>query len=171
MFVKFRAKTTITWRQKNHASSTCTVREIDLLDYKGMTYEIQIVANQLIIFAITSSELVKVHQSPTVWTSFHLEFGHVDRNKSLIILQPANKFGEGSFSESGPSVWNLLPDYVKSLRSVDIFKSVRKPNLYHVVSNFISLILLCILVFGKGYAMVLYMLISSFFFTLWQLRL
>ena len=83
---------------------------------------------------------------------------------NLIIPQRADKFGERSFSVSGPAVWNLLTDYVKSLRSVDIFKSGRKPHLYHVVSNFISLTLLYTLVVGKGYAMVLYMLISSFFY-------
>ena len=50
--------------------------------------------------------------------------------KQVIVLRTKMKFGDRSFSVSGPATWNALPHYIRDASSVDIFKSRLKTYLF-----------------------------------------
>ena len=51
-------------------------------------------------------------------------------HNNLVIPRSLTKFGERSFSVSGPSAWNALTDYVKLSPSIDCFKANLKTFLF-----------------------------------------
>ena len=50
----------------------------------------------------------------------------------LVIPASKSKFGERSFAVGGPSVWNALPESVRTAKSINIFKYKLKTHLFEL---------------------------------------
>ena len=53
-----------------------------------------------------------------------------DIHDELVVSRTKIKFGDRSFSMSGPATWNALPYYIRDASLVDIFKSKLKTYLF-----------------------------------------
>ena len=54
------------------------------------------------------------------------------RSHNKLVVPRSSKFGDRSFTISGPSVWNSLPDHVVSPPSLDTFKDILKTHLFNL---------------------------------------
>ena len=63
---------------------------------------------------------------------------------SLSVLKSRKTFFCGSFSASGPKLWNSLPSQIKSSPSLEIFKNQQKSILFHIKNKTYACLILII---------------------------